>query len=563
MKISKFRNVAFALITMFSIVSCGEIMKDLKYEVAPNPIEMHGNEITVNINGEFIEKGLNSKVLVELTPVLVNPQGQELAFKMESFKGSKAAGNAKIIPSTGMKFNYSSTKPYDPAFENSVLKVRYKAFKGSTMKKEGITESIADGVTVTPFLIQKDDKIMFAKANLVRSTEKTMKAVINYDKAKSNIKDLEFDDKDITNFEDFLAGSASNSKIVWTSLKVFSYASPEGEMDKNSNLAVERAQSANAYLKRMSSNIGFTLKDGLIKTYPKGEDWNGMKELISKSSHEDKDIIVRVAEMNSDPEKREAEIKTLSSTYTFLNKEIFPQLRRSQLILTYVVNERTNEELLQQAYFKPQGLTIEELVFIANNLIVKEDKKLSLYQEIILKAPTEWRGFNNAGAILYEQGKISEAKKMFEKAYKLNQNNVTSNNWGAMLRQDGKFTEAEELFSNGSGEETSYNMALINIRKGKYGVALNDMGANTFNKALAETLKKDYKTALTTIENSADNNTAIGNYLKAIISVRTGDNLGAIAKLKDAIKQDSSLRAKAKKDREFIKLFKLASFAGL
>ena len=224
-------------------------------------------------------------------------------------------------------------------------------------------------------------------------------------------------------------------------------------------LAVERAESANAYLKRMSSNIGFTLRDALIQTYPKGEDWDGMKDLISKSSHEDKDIIVRVAEMNSDPEKREAEIKTLSSTYEFLNKEIFPQLRRSQLILTYVLNERTNEELLQQAYFKPQGLTVEELVFIANNLIKKEDKKLSLYREIILKDPTEWRGFNNVGAILYQQGNVSEAKKMFEKAYQLNKNNVTSNNWGAMLRQDSKFAEAEELFNNGKFEPWS-NIAL-------------------------------------------------------------------------------------------------------
>ncbi|MGB1041236.1 MAG: hypothetical protein ACPGVD_10210, partial [Flavobacteriales bacterium] len=71
-------------------------MKDLEYEVKPNPIEMHNDQMTVNIDGKFIEKGLNKKAYVELTPTLVNKDGNELDFDMKAFKGEKAAGNGEI-----------------------------------------------------------------------------------------------------------------------------------------------------------------------------------------------------------------------------------------------------------------------------------------------------------------------------------------------------------------------------------------------------------------------------------------------------------------------------------
>ena len=106
-------------------------------------------------------------------------------------------------------------------------------------------------------------------------------------------------------------------------------------------------------------------------------------------------------------------------------------------------------------------------------------------------------------------------------------------------------------------------MALINVKKGKYGAALDNMGSNTLNKALAEILSKEYKKAETTLANCEDKNTAIGNYLSAIVAIRTGDKLTTIEHLGKAIDLNSSLREKIKKDREFISLYGLASFARL
>jgi Flp pilus assembly protein TadD len=270
--------------------------------------------------------------------------------------------------------------------------------------------------------------------------------------------------------------------------------------------------------------------------------------------------------MNSNPAQREAEIKTLSSTYKFLDKDIFPQLRRAQMVLNYTLHGYTDEELKTIAASNPQSLTAEELLFTANTLTEELNTKLALYNEAATKAPDDWRGFNNAGVVLYTQGKVSEAATKFAKANELDKNPITNNNHGAMLRRDGKVDEAAALFasSTAAGKEVDYNLSLVNIKKGEYDQAITNAGTySTFNKALAQTLKKDYTGATSTLDKSDDKASAIGDYLRAIIAARTNKDADVFTNLKNAITKDSSLKDKAKNDREFIKYATNAAFTAL
>lgn len=563
MKTKTLNKITLSIVAGAFLYSCS-VMKDLEYEVKPNPIEMHGGKVTVNIDGKFIEKGLNKKAYVELTPTLVNADGQELDFDMKAFKGEKAAGNGEVVKKDGHSFSYSSTKDYDPAFENAELVVKYIAKKGDKEKLNDKTPKIADATIVTPLWLQNDDQVVIGKDKLVRKYDKTTKAVINYLKAKHDVRSSELKQEDIAAFEKFLVDGQANSKIEFTNIDILAYASPEGETEKNNTLAEDRAASAEAYLTKAFAKL--KVNNISVSKMPKGEDWAGLKEIISASDHEDKNIIIRVAEMNGNPAKREAEIKTLSSTYKFLDKDIFPQLRRSQMTLNYVEHGYTDEELKSISASNPQTLTVEELLFTANNLTEDLTTKLAIYNEAIKKASDDWRGYNNAGVILYQQGKVSDAKEKFKKANELDKNPVTNNNWGAMLRQEGKVDEAASLFSSSTaaGSEVDYNLGLVNVAKGEYDQAVTNMGSNnTFNKALAQTLKKDYTNASNTLGKSTDSESAKGYYLKAIIAARTGKDADVFANLGKAVAKDSSLKNKAKSDREFIKYFDNPSFTGL
>ena len=563
MKTKNLYVVVATLITALVLSSCS-MMKDLEYEVKPNPIEMHGDQIKVSIDGKFIEKGLNKKAFVTLTPTLVNDQGQELEFEPKSFKGEKAAGNGETVLKGGHAFSYSSTKPYDPAFDNSKLIVKYVVTKGGKEKMNDKTEAIADALIITPQLIQNDDKVEMGDDNLVRSFKKSTKAVINYDKAKFVVKANEKVDTDIVALQGFITSAVANEKIIINAIDIMSYASPEGEIAKNANLAADRAESARAFL--MIAIPELTGNESFVTKSPKGEDWTGLKDLISKSSHEDKNIIISVAEMESDPAKREEEIKALSTTYKFLDAEIFPQLRRSQIIVNYTESGLNDDELKAASTNNPQSLTAEELMFTANKLVTDNDAKLAIYREVIKKDAADYRGYTNAGVILYNKGEIKEAHEMFTKAYNAEKNAITSNNMGVVKRQNGKIAEAVELFNSASstGASADYNMGLINIKKGEYSKAISNMGENnTYNKALAQVLNKDYSNASSTLQSSTDANSAKGLYLKAIIAARLGNDSGVMSNLASAIAKDNSLRAKAKKDREFVKYFENAAFTAL
>ena len=564
MKKTNLHIVAAILIASIFAASCS-VLKDLEYEVKENPIEMHGDKVTVKIDGKFIEKGLNKKAFVTLTPTLINAAGEELEFEPKSFKGEKAAGNGEVVKKDGHSFSYTSTRPYDSRFENSELVVKYIALKGTKEKLNDKTAKIADATIVTPELLQNDDKVVMGKDNLVRSVKKSTKAVINFNKAKSNLRRGETTDADILAMESFILAGNTNSKIVFNNIEIVSYASPEGEMEKNSNLALDRGETAEKYLMKANKKLNLNLDPTLISKTPKGEDWDGLKELISKSNHEDKNIIVAVAEMESDPTKREQEIKALSTTYKFLDKDIFPQLRRSQMVLNYTEFGLTDEELKATSQSAPQTLSVEELLFTAG-LVSDKEEKLRLFNEVIKKDASDYRGFTNAGVILYNKKMTTEANKMFTKAYNADKNAITSNNMGVVKRQAGDIAGAAKLFSDATatGDAAKYNMGLINIKKGEYNNAISNMGStNTFNKALAQTLNKDYSSASSSLANSTEANTAKGLYLKAVIASRNGNESEVISSLVKAFEKDSSLRAKAKKDREFIKYFENAAFIAL
>ncbi len=66
-----------------------------------------------------------------------------------------------------------------------------------------------------------------------------------------------------------------------------------------------------------------------------------------------------------------------------------------------------------------------------------------------------------------------------------------------------------------------------------------------------------------TLNNGADKDKALADYLKAIAASRQGNKEKVLSNLRTAIGKDASLRAKAKDDAEFIKYREDADFKSL
>ena len=131
---------------------------------------------------------------------------------------------------------------------------------------------------------------------------------------------------------------------------------------------------------------------------PKGEDWDGFKKAMRASSIADKDLILRVLEMYSDKNKREEEIKNIAKTYKEIEEGILPDLRRSQVAVTYTVEGYTDEELMDLCKTNPEALTVEELLCRSATLFEDANDQLEVYQNTARVHADDFRGHNNVGS---------------------------------------------------------------------------------------------------------------------------------------------------------------------
>lgn len=546
---------------MFS--SC-ELLKDIEYTVTPNPLEMHCDSVEVNITATIPEKGMHKKAVAEITPVFGD---QEL--KKVVYQGEKAAGNGKVIPyKAGGRISYTDKVAYKDAFENAELHVKIHATKGKKEKDYNTEEPIAHGTIITPALVQCDAKVIHAKDQFVRVTQHDQFAQINYEKNKSNVRYTELKDSDMVAMDEFIGEAVANDRIDIKNVQIDAWASPEGELSFNSELAEERANTAMAQMQKYAKGKEWeagTAEDTYSKS-PKGEDWDGFKREMEKSDIEDKELILRILSQY-EGEKREEEIRNLSQTYKVIEKKILPQLRRSEITVNYDLTGKTDEELLELSKSKPDSLTIEEILFTAT-LVNDLGEKLRIYKEAQKNYGDDWRSHNNVGYILFLQGDVDGAMANFEKAAEIDENGTVKNNLAAshMCKTGVCGPDKEKALAlleeaSGAGSEVDYNMGSIFICNCRYAEAAEKMGSsNSFNKALAQVLNGDTSGALTTIDESEDKETAMGYYLKAIIGARTNNQDMLINNLKSAIGKDASLKAKAAKDMEFHKWMENEAF---
>jgi len=270
--------------------------------------------------------------------------------------------------------------------------------------------------------------------------------------------------------------------------------------------------------------------------------------------------------MYTDPEVREREIKNLSSAFTQIADEILPQLRRAKLQTSIELIGKTDEEILALAESNPSALNPAELLYAAT-LVEDLDRKLKIYNSFQTAYPNDWRGPNNAGFVLVQQMKYTDAKPLFEKAERLkNDEPIIKNNLGAATLAEGNIEAAEVLFgaASGAGNEVNYNLGIVSLKKADYSRA-NQYFRNfaDTNTALAKILTGDNNGALNDLESFQRPNCFMKEYLKAVVGARTARESLLFDSLKKAVEYNVGMKQMAKTDMEFVKYFDNAQFKAI
>ncbi len=521
-------------------------------EASPEPLILRGDQVELEVTGRFPAKYFGKKVSVEATPVLTW-EGGSASFESEGFQGEDAAGNFTVVPfESGKSFSYSSSVPFDPAMEDAAeLAVVISGTQGN--KSATFAPFVVGaGVITTPLWVQADDQFIPVEDNFQRVITYTEEVTVNYSVNSSTVRSGELRDADWKALKELIQLSVDADSVTITGARIEAYASPEGEITLNEDLASDRANSAAASVTREMKRKKLTADEAFYDLVPKGEDWQGFKSLMQASDIEDKNLILRVLEMYSDKNKREEEIRNIAKTYKAIEKEILPALRRSQVVVSYDVEGYTDEELMDYCMSMPDSLTADELLYAAT-LFSDLNDKLTIYQSAARVHADDFRGYNNAGWCLAQMGRMNQAGEVFQQALELERNKAVVNNVAALTRQNGDIDGAMKLLNEaaGAGPEVGYNKGIILIQKGDYASAISNMGrVSSVNVALAKMLNGDAAGAKTALEN-ADDDSAVASYVMAVACARLKDSAGVKKHLGEALAKDPNLRQKAEKDLEF------------
>ena len=543
--------VALLVLAFSSCSKMGELSPDY-FTTNPEVLEAVGGKVPVTITGKFPEKYFKKNATVEVTPVL-RWEGGEAKGQPATFQGEKVQGNDQTISyKAGGTYTMKASFDYVPEMAKSELYLDFKIKKG---KKEYTIPSvkIADGVIATSELPTVNSaNAAYAPDAFQRVIKQAKEAQIMFLIQQANLRASELKSDSLKAFHKqvvAVAGDTKNYKL--NNIEISAYASPDGGVKLNTTLAENRQNNTEKYMNQQ-------LKKGKIETEVDtkytAQDWDGFQELVSKSNIQDKDLILRVLSMYSDPEQRETEIKNISSVYKTLADEILPQLRRARLTANYDVIGRSDEEINAAFDTDAKVLSNDELLYAAT-LTNDNARKEAIYKKAVELYPNDFRAYNNLGMMVYANGDLAAAENYFKQAASKNANSAEANtNLGLIELTKGNVANAETYLSKSTGANTA-NEALGNlyIKQGQYDRAVQAFGdTKTNSAALAQILAKDYNKAKSTLS-AVKNPDAYTSYLMAIVGART-NNADLVKSSMDKVKQlDATLAAKAQNDREFAK----------
>ena len=578
----KLSLISLAVIVAIGFTNCNPLKKMKKnsaliqYSMTPEVLEMHADSITINISGKYPEKYFNKKVTMLVKPS-IKWEGGEKALKTVTLQGEKVTENNQVIKVAGGSFSYTDKVAYESGMEFS--KVMVNATPSiKTKSLEFDAKEVGKGTIMTPKLLVIDPKTISAKDNFVRITSESKEADINFAIQQAGLKNDELSKEDMKGLKAYLEEVLKSENKEFKGFAVSSYASPDGAEDINAKLADGRGVTGQKVItdqmkavktakgdEKAKSKLEKAQDKSLYTTQATAEDWAGFEKLMKASDVPDKDLILRVLSMYSDPVRRETEIKNISAVYTKIAENVLPQLRRSVMKVNVDVVGYSDEELITLSSSKPDTLNIEELLYAAN-LIKDANKRLEIYNKAG-ELRNDWRAYNNAGVEYFAMNKLTEAKQAFQKAKSLKDGEkMVMNNIGAIAILEGDLKKAEEdlASASGAGSEVNYNLGIIAVKKADYEGAARYFGSDcSFNAALATLLGGDADGASKKVDCIKDKETAMNYYLKAITGARTGNSEIVLNNLRAAVGKDASLGAKAKTDMEFRKFFEDETFKSI
>lgn len=571
-----------ALVGIMSLSGCAlstmkKMAKDQQLTVTPSPLEVHADTVKFEMSANLPAKMLKPGKVYEISTYYTYGT-QERQLKTIQFREADYPNAATEQP----KVTETMMFPYAEGMQRGNLMVQGKAINpknGNFLETERL--GIADGVITTSKLVQPSYMASYAPHGYNDQEELIPTNVEFYfDQGRSVFKTSEKNSNRGERFAAFIA-----AKNVTRTVTITGTHSPEGKETINSELSQERADAIESWYREqmdkydyqgMASQIRFILK-------PIVQDWNGLKSMLASYdgiTAAQKSEWTNIINGTGSFEQKEKQLQGLS-TYKKVFADIYPMLRTAKTEVLTVKPKKSKEQIATMALqiangsASADGLSLEEMLYAAANNPSLEEKQ-KIYEAAAKKNDT-WVVHNNLGAVHLQMAMQTSGRDMTNHVRTaLNHFNISNQkqanvqaqaNMGMALAMQGNLWGAHDALTKAAGMNPGNDVSqgvngakgAVEIMVGRYDLAIGSLNRATnrsvdqFNKGLVQLLRKDFRNAQSTLESviSSDRGYVLAHYAAAVAAARQENENKVIEHLRNAIKADSSLKAKALTDLEF------------
>lgn len=509
------------------------VQKDGSQTIERSRNVLHGPKVS-GVQGSRIQsKEKYSNTIAFEAPTGIESKPSEYWLEVSSFRGSKAN-----IKKSGAFLANASYTPAPP-----------KAYQFSIKLSEGPSYLAQMGTIAT------SSKTI--ASNFVPDTIEPFEATIYFELNKSVIRESERKRKEILQLADFLSKTKEILKI-----EVNGYASPDGEIQFNNELADERASEGGKFvINALRSSQGlkeiqYDLNNSALYVQNKGtEDWKGLLRGIEFARIPRKDEVRSIIENpNLNSSDKQTQLKGMRESWDIIAEDYLPPLRRANMVINTKVPPRTLQERMQLIRIKSPEISASEMLATSEQVtdLTTRTEILELTKGLY---PSDHRAYNNLAAMDIEAGRLETATRNLDAAAEAAPGSpevLHNQAWVAYLQKDWSKINLVIKRAQSHGHKLSEFEALMSIRSGQYSEAIQALKGKSQNPllALAYCLNRDYPAAVKALQGLDRQNPNV-LYISAVVAARSKNFSGVQRDLEAMVAINPQAKNNLSTDPEF------------
>lgn len=464
-----YRLLFLAALLCGAVTASAQRLYGGRVAVGGTAVDRDGDIVRVAVNLLVDGEALPSNSGAVLTPMLVNgadtvklPSAEILGRNRYIYyqrNGVTATPQPAVVARgvAGAEVNYSATAPYAPWMDGSQLIV--------AEGKCGCDQTLLAQSVLSPLGnvdLRKDISYAFAyvqpKAEGVKHREADGSAHLNFVKARYDIRPTFANNAaELAKIRETIDLVRNDSDVTITGIELHGYASPDGSYSGNARLAANRTKALRQYLVDYYDR----LPASLFSTQSTAEDWDSVRCLIAASQLPDRAGLLAIVDSGLSPDAKDKRMaKEYPEAYSYLYKEVYPLVRRTDYRVMYNVRDYSVSEAQRLLKTRPQKLSLEEMYLVANSYPTGSDDFKQVFDVAVRMFPDDETANLNAANAALQNGDRTTAERFLKKA---GTSAEAQNARGVLAAMNGDTATAQQLFTEAA--EKGLTAAKENIKK--------------------------------------------------------------------------------------------------